>query len=74
MAQKSRALTALPEDVGSVPQRLRAAYNCLLLQIQGYTCIHAGAISIPTKNITKRGSKILAGLQIRNKIQDTMDA
>lgn len=35
MAQKSRALTALPEDVGSVPSTHEAAYSCLSLQIQG---------------------------------------
>lgn len=35
MAQKSRALTALPEDVSSVPSTHEAAYNCLSLQIQG---------------------------------------
>jgi hypothetical protein len=29
MAQQSRALTALPEDLGSIPSTHMAAYNCL---------------------------------------------
>lgn len=47
MAQKSRARTALLEDVGSVPSTHIAPYNFLSLQIQGYICTRAVNYSYP---------------------------
>ncbi|CAO2608825.1 hypothetical protein LEMLEM_LOCUS13963 [Lemmus lemmus] len=35
MAQRLRALTALPEDPGSIPSTHMAAHNCLKIQFQG---------------------------------------
>jgi len=46
LAQQLRALAALPEDLGSIPNNHIAAHNCLQLQFQGiqhpHTDIHAG--------------------------------
>jgi hypothetical protein len=46
MAQLSRALIALPGDVGSIPSPHMAAHNCLSLQFLGtdtliQTCVQA---------------------------------
>ena len=35
MAQWLGALTALPEDLGSIPSTHMAAHNCLKIQLQG---------------------------------------